>query len=110
MMRFALAALAVMALALTGCGGSGPHKVSRKAAEEDAAKARYAVEHLEPVEKRCPNGQMDVEVTRPGEGSQSCVARRNVSVEIKRLTELMKRRCPQGGGVVKNLSAESSRV
>jgi hypothetical protein len=43
--RFAVASLAVVALALTGCGGGGPQKISRRAAEQGAANARYAVEH-----------------------------------------------------------------
>jgi hypothetical protein len=91
--RRGLVLIAVVLVALSGCGGGGAQTNSKQAAEEDASRARYAVEHLKSV---CPHGKVAVEVSNPGRSSSSCVGHA-IAVMIERI----KRLCPSEHVVMK---------
>jgi translation initiation factor 1 (eIF-1/SUI1) len=84
-MRVAAAGVMTAAVLLVGCGGTTP-TVSRKDAEELAAKARSAIEA---VHISCAKGQVRLEVHAIREVNETCV-------KPEELAAQMKRRCPKG--------------
>jgi hypothetical protein len=72
-----LGLLVVLALVVaSGCGG-GTQKISRRIAEEDVAKARYALQHIEPT---CGKGHVLVRLSRT---RSSCVEPRHAASEVR---------------------------
>jgi hypothetical protein len=79
--------VAVSLLLLAGCG-SGATTISMRAAEQDAAKARYAVEHIEPAIRECERGHVRISISHT---DSACVEPGHA---VRQLEHVLK--CPAG--------------